>query len=425
VTSARRPRRGAVTFSLWAHEIVTDDALMLVFAAVVAVAVAQLEDGGVPEPEPISADAGVHDAGTPHPAAMLRVAYGHGVQFKGENLEVQLRARAQVRASALVPEGVSWSRVNEIMIRRLRVVISAKFLEHFSFYLQLAFAPLDMEADFLSPLRDAYVTWAPLRDVNVRAGQMKVPYGRQRVISSSAQQMVDRSIVVGELNLDRDVGVQLRSDDLLGLKGRLSYQLGIFSGDGRNRLGVNPGLLYVARVQVAPFGGFEDLVEVDFERSPKPRLAVGFAAAHNQDTNRQRSTFQTVFTNGFVSYDHLAADLLFKWRGLSVSLEVLWRKANRDVLPGPTDQYSRLAWGYFAQAGWMFLPWLEVTGRWGDLRPFSGTDPKLVRQTELGAGIGFYPYKHDLKLQADYFWLAGDRLDVGTHQVRVQLQTFF
>jgi hypothetical protein len=188
---------------------------------------------------------------------------------------------------------------------------------------------------------------------------------------------------------------------------------------------VNPGLLYVARLQVAPFGGFDDLVECDFERSAKPRLAVGFAVAHNQDTNRSRSTFQTVLNNGFVSYDHLTADLIFKWRGLSLSAEVLWRQANRNVLPGATDEYSRSAWGYFAQAGWMFLPNFEVNARWSDLRPFSGTDPKLVRQTELGGGFGFYPWKHDLKLQADYFWLAGNRLDVGTHQVRLQLQVFF
>ena len=106
------------------------------------------------------------------------------------------------------------------------------FTRKLTYTIQLGFSNRDMEPDLLIPLRDAYVTWQALRDLGIRFGQMKVPFGKQRVVSSSSLQMVDRSIVTSELNMDRDVGLYLMSEDLLGLKGRLMYQAGVFSGQG-------------------------------------------------------------------------------------------------------------------------------------------------------------------------------------------------
>lgn len=292
---------------------------------------------------------------------------------------------------------------------------------------QLAFATQDMESDAPNVLRDAHLTWSGLRDLNLRVGQQKVPFGRQRVISSGNQQMVDRSIVVGELNLDRDVGVIARSDDLFGLGGRLSYALGVMGGDGRNRLGTNVGLLYVARLQVSPFGKFDDLIAGDLDRGEKPRLAFGVAAARNVATVRQRSTISNTFRNGSLTYDHLAADLIFKWHGLSVEAEALLRHAETPNLVGATStEWARAGWGYFIQAGYSPMQAFELSARWGQLRPFTGTDPSFRHQRELGVGAGWYPKKHDLKLQGDLFWLpVGENFAVGSWQLRVQLQLAF
>ncbi|MCI0627764.1 MAG: hypothetical protein L0387_39965, partial [Acidobacteria bacterium] len=162
------------------------------------------------------------------------------------------------------PESLS----SEFMIRRARLDFAGNlFNQNWNYRIQLAFSNLDMEPDRAVPLRDAYVTWSRFRDSNIRMGQMKVPFDRQRVTSSSALQMVDRSIVVDELNLDRDVGIQILSKDFLGL-GRLTYQAGVFGGDGRNRTSDAPGVLWVGRLQFqrylkqggvaeAIFGGWE------------------------------------------------------------------------------------------------------------------------------------------------------------------------
>jgi hypothetical protein len=247
------------------------------------------------------------------------------------------------------------------------------------------------------------------------------------VVSSSALQMADRSIVVGELNLDRDVGLTLRSEDLLGLGGRLHYALGVMGGDGRNRLGTNAGLLYFARVQVNPFGKFEELVEGDLSREAKPRLALGVTLARNNDTNRPRSTIGTPFKNGTVSYDHAAVDLVFKLRGFSLASEALYRKANKEELVGATNsEWARSGFGYMVQAGFLPVDHFEVSARWGQLRPFAGTDPKFHHQRELGGAVSWYPEKHNLKVQADYFYLVtGEDFGVGAHQGRVQLQLYF
>lgn len=369
------------------------------------------------------------DAGRPaSKLATVEARWGEGATLRAGDFSLNLRGRVQARAEALVPtDGAPGTRLNQLLIRRARLSFTAKYTDDWVLLVQLAFSALDMEPDAPNVLRDAHLTWQGLRDLTVRFGQTKVPFGKQRVVSSGNLQLVDRSIVVGELNLDRDVGVQLRSDDLFGWGGRLAYALGVFGGDGRNRFGTNVGLLYVARVQVSPFGRFDDLVEGDLERGERPRLSLGLAAARNVATVRQRSTIGATFRNGSTTYNHLAADLVFKWRGLSLTAESLFRQAEQESLPGASStEWARSGWGYFVQAGFVPVPTFEVSARWGQLRPLTGTDPSFAHQRELGLGVGWYPKRHELKLQGDVFWLpVGERFDVGTVQARVQLQLAF
>lgn len=400
---------------------------------------AQDSDGGLQLPSPLAVDAGatteiagpVIDApAAPRkaPHASVDAKWGEGVTVKSGDFSLSIRGRVQARAEAIMPTPESTvTRVNQILVRRARLSLTARYTDIWTMVVQLAFSTLDMEPDAPNALRDAHLTWSGLRDLNIRVGQTKVPFGRQRVISSGSQQMVDRSIVVGELNLDRDVGVLLRSDDLFGLGGRLSYTLGVMGGDGRNRLGTNVGLLYVARAQVNPFGKFDDLVAGDLERLEKPRLSIGVAAARNVATVRQRSTHSTTFKNASVTYDHLAADMLFKWRGFSLEAEALLRYAEQPSLAGATmTEWPRAGWGYYVQVGYLPVEAFEVSARWGQLRPFTETDPSFKHQRELGIGLGWFPIQHNLKLQSDLFWLpVGDRFNVGSWQIRAQLQLAF
>ena len=229
-------------------------------------------------------------------------------------------------------------------------------------------------------------------DLRVRVGQFFVPFDRARTISEWGLQMIDRPLVVSEATLDRDVGLELSSDDLGGL-GRLAYRLGIFGGEGKNRLGSRLGFLYVARLQLNPLGPFDDGVEGDQDRRPLPRLAVGLAGAYNQNALRQRSTQGANYALDGFDYTHAAADFTFKWRGLYLFAEALYRRGDLDRREGtvqgsPTREYSRSLWGYVAQAGMMLTQRLEVTARWEQSFALEGTDPALVATLRAQGQIG-------------------------------------
>ena len=371
-------------------------------------------------------------AQSPPPPPQVDARLGNGVTLRSvdDAASLNIRARIQTRATLVTYAGDAREDTSEVLIRRARLVFQGNAAgPSFTYYLQLSFANLDNEADLRLPLRDAYVTWSGARDFNVRVGQMKVPFSRQRVVSSSALQMVDRSIVVSELNLDRDVGVQVFSRNLLGV-GRLGYALGLFGGEGRNRLGRAAGLLYTARLETWPLGAFDDLVEGDQRRTPNVRLALGGNVAYNQNTNRPRSTIGTPYPAGDVDYRHAAVDLTLKWRGWSMASEVLFRHAERPSRTGATsaatiDLSPRSGWGAYLQGGRMITARTEVTARYSRLVPRSGADPTFVKSEELGAGLNYYLHGHDLKLQADYFSVTDPTLGRRTPQARVQLQLFF
>jgi phosphate-selective porin OprO and OprP len=372
------------------------------------------------------------DAGVVLPmpdGASVTAKFGEGVTFRSGEFKLQLRGRVQVQALSVFPtEGSSTLRQNAIFVRRARLALKGEFPFHLSVNLQLAFANLDMEPDMPNVLRDFNIQWAPFRDLSFRLGQMKVPFDVQRVISSSSQQFVDRSLVTAELNLDRDVGLVIYSEDLFGLGQRLRYSIGVFGGDGRNRIGTNVGLLYGGRLRYSPLGAFDDKLEGDPDRDPNFRIAFGAAAARNVQSNRPRSTTGTPYRLATFDSTHAAGDVHVKWRGLSLLSEVYWRQADTDSFTGTLNgasltEYSRSGWGWFAQVGGYLTPWLELAARYGDLLPLGATDPSFKRVRELGGTVNLMFLKHDLKLQTDFFWI--DESGRGRLQLRIQAQVYF
>jgi hypothetical protein len=221
--------------------------------------------------------------------------------------------------------------------------------------------------------------------------------------------------------------VQVFSKDLFGAR-RLGYAVGVFGGEGRNRLGRTAGLLYTARLEAWPLGPFDDYVEADVERLHRLRLAVGVNAGYNQNTNRPRSTIGTPDPAGDVDYRHAAVDLAMKWRGWSLTSEVMHRRAIGFSAPRTSDgtpPATRSGWGAYVQGGRMIATRWEVTARFSHLAPDRDTDPTFIRARELGGGLGYYLHGHDLKVQGDYVRVAEPATGRTTQQVRAQLQLFF
>jgi hypothetical protein len=384
---------------------------------------------------------------------------------------LNLRLRFQFRDTAQEISNV-WQ--NQINLKTFRFIASGHLLSpHIGYYLQLAFGggdfetttqtintPATCQTQFVndkmvpcpntttttsttnpSPVYDAFVEFTHLRDLSVRVGQFFVPFDRARTIRESALQFVDRQQVVNELSLDRSVGLRLFSEDLFGLHGLLGYSLGIFNADGKNNFNfATPGFLYVARVQIKPFGLFDDDVEGDLSRKHSPRLGIGGAVAYNQHTDRQKSTFGNYFPAGTLDYLHGDADLVFKYAGFSFLGEFLYRDGSPNEFnyvltnktaktTATTPEYARNAWGYLVQGGYMFTDFFEVVARYDQLIAIGTSDPTLegthaslidTQGREGGGGVNFYLNNHALKIQADYFhywgWFAPAR-----EQLRVQI----
>jgi hypothetical protein len=362
------------------------------------------------------------------PTVSIAPGRGFTVQTPDGSSAMTVRARLQMRDTVSIASETT----NELAVKTVRLHIQGHiYTPELRYCLMLALGPADFDA---SPVFDAYVEYGLHRDLQIRAGQYFVPFDRARTNREYALQFVDRQQAISEINLDRDVGLTLLSSDLFGLGGRLAYALGVFGGNGKNRIGGEPfGFLYVGRLSYRPFGAFNDDAEGDLERLKKPRLAVGLAGAYNQDTRRQKSTTGNTLELGGFNYTHVAGDVVFKYAGFSFLGEVTYRHASSAFHDGIVDseavrEWSRSGWGYLIQAGMMLTSKLELVARWDQLRSIGDTDPALVKLAreqgkELGGGVNLYLNGHALKLQADYTARFGAAEP--SHLVRLQLDATF
>jgi hypothetical protein len=265
-------------------------------------------------------------------------------------------------------------------------------------------------------LQDLYLALNLRRDgiLEVKAGQFKLPFSRQRLTSSGSQQFVDRSSVVDEFAEGRDIGVQLRG---LVADERVEYRLGVFNGGGQNSLADVAGLQYNGRVVFQPFGEL-GYAEGDLAGSDVPLLAI----AGNFEYNAARHLGATDGRTRRV----VGTDIALHYRGLSILGEMYLR----DLLHGsePTARST----GYFIQAGYFVIPRrLEFAGRLGtwdpdDLVAPGDAGPDLrVGQREAGLAVGYFLNNHNFKVQSDLRRLDQPGMARPEHEVRVQLQVVF
>ncbi|MDA0990342.1 MAG: porin [Verrucomicrobia bacterium] len=85
------------------------------------------------------------------------------------------------------------------------------------------------ERNSVMSLLDAYIITPLNDDVNVKLGQFKVPYGRERLLDSGKAFNVNRSIGNNYFNIGRDVGMALQREG-----DQLSGAIGMFTGGGIN-----------------------------------------------------------------------------------------------------------------------------------------------------------------------------------------------
>lgn len=302
---------------------------------------------------------------------------------------------------------------------------------------QLAVAPNDYRDGTISPIFDAFLDLTHNKSASVRVGQLFVPFDRMRTNREFALELATRPRPVGEMTLDRDLGVYVYSNGLGGESSPLAYRLGIFGGGGGNAIvAKEPGGLGVARVELHPFGYVADAdIEGDLDRREEMGLALGLGAAYNLNTNRVRSTTSGVYAGGTTDYLHLAGDVIFKWRGLSVIGEGLYRGASADEIVSEAEdgtelvEATRSGWAFIGQPSLMLTDKLQVAARYSRMYAREGTDPAFVeemeaKQNEIAAGVNWYENGHRFKIQAT--WVAAfGTLAEAEHTAYLQTDVMF
>jgi phosphate-selective porin OprO/OprP len=254
---------------------------------------------------------------------------------------------------------------------------------------------------------DAFVRYNVFGNVEIWAGQTKLPGNRERVISSQKLQFVDRSLVNSRFNLDRDMGVQIRNKSKLG-KMIIKQAVAVSQGEGRNRtVGNQGGLEYTGRLEFLPLGKFTgkgDYFGSDLKREQKPKIAFGVTYDYNDRAPRERGNLGSYVPD--TAYNSLAtvmADVMFKYKGFSLMAEYADKQAEGTRFVDTTGAFVTNYFtgsGISVQGGYLLKNNLEISGRVTSITPEKASGRDI--QDMYTFGLSRYIVGHSLKVQTDF-----------------------
>lgn len=290
-------------------------------------------------------------------------------------------------------------------------------------------------------LDDYYVEYRRWKHAQVRFGQYRVPFDRQRLASATKLQFPDRSTASEAFDLERDVGVMVSGSWHEEL---IEWQAAVMNGAGENRVNDNIDYRVVTRLVVNPFGPLA-MEEGDVAGSPY-KLSLGGAVAYNLvptdivARDGVDEVFQDQDGNGQVdnvSVVSVGIELAARWQGASFQGEFFRRHED----PGAAGD-DRTFNGYYIQAGYFVIPSrLELAARVSWAKPHYFGQTLEQRQslpeeiTEHAFAATYARFGHNLKLQLEYAHIINEGIGAPAdaaatsesidHRVRTQLQIAF
>lgn len=336
-------------------------------------------------------------------------------------------------------DGGQFGKANtSFLIRRARLKFSGfAFSPKLQYKLELGLSSKDISgatiytANTPRYILDAVIKWNFYQNFVLWAGQTKLPGNRERVISSANLQLVDRSLLNANFNIDRDLGIQIRHHFNISENFIIREIFSIAQGEGRNVVTGNiGGHQYTGRLEFLPFGTFKskgDYLGSSLQREPKPKLAVGISYDFNDDAVRNSSNrglyMETDTGLHETDITTLFIDAMFKYKGFSFMAEYAHREADDPIVRNSdgteTGVIAREGNGINLQSGYLFPKNWEVTGR------FSQIDVKsrdISNQYTLG--VSKYIVGHKLKVQSDLSYLTLGSISDGL-MYRLQFEVHF
>ena len=288
------------------------------------------------------------------------------------------------------------------------------------------------DGENINIIRDAVVFYRPNKHWNIGFGQTKLPGNRQRVNSSGALQLTDRSINNAKFTLDRDFGLQVHN--LNEFKDKFSYNLkaAVTTGEGRNSTeDPDNGLAYTGKVELFPLGAFTKdgtYFEGDLMRESKPKVMVSGAYQFNDMARRTQGQlgddlFEKKDTNT------LLLDGMFKYRGWAFMTAYMQRLANDPVTVDPLDdtniEYVFTGSGFDYQLSYLFPSNYEIIGRFSTQKVHEDIEMFTPNTKQYSLGLTKYIWEHAFKAQLELTYDDLDYFDGSSRQnwyIRFQVE---
>lgn len=370
-------------------------------------------------------------------AALPYYSYGKGLGITSPDSLFQLNIRFRMQNRVTYFDEEDKDNRYEAHIRRLRLrldgyVGNPKFL----YVIQLSFAPGDVgvveEGSNVNIIRDAAFYYRPNKKWNFVFGQTKLPGNRQRVNSSGALQLTDRTINNARFTIDRDFGVQAYY--LNEKKDVFSYNIktAISTGEGRNWTKTSDdGVALTGKVELFPFGSFKkngSFFEGDILREETPKLM--FSGVYHQN-NRAVRTQGQLGNELFApkTMRSLFVDALLKYNGWSFMSTYMQRDAKDLITYNPNDitdfNYVFAGEGMDYQLSYVFSSNYEIVGRFSTQNVKNEIKALTPDTKQFSLGLTRYLWEHAFKLQAEVTYSQLDYLNNVTKNnwyTRIQLE---
>ncbi len=203
-------------------------------------------------------------------------------------------------------------------------------------------------------LLDFRLTIVKRKDIQVRFGQWKAEYNRERRDSSGELQFVDRSIVNRVFTIDRQPGFMVMGRLFAGKRADSRYFVGLFSGEGAGNFSNEGTPMVVGRYQWNFLKRDLEFSQSDVDIREEPAASLAFGAIRNRSRFTRFSGSGGGELEGFTSdvaerYDivQMLAEFAYQHRGLALQSEYHWKEIEDRVLSKSTDFE-----GGYAQAGY-------------------------------------------------------------------------
>lgn len=349
-------------------------------------------------------------------AALPYYNYGKGLGMTSADSIFQLNIRFRMQNRVTVYEREDEETSYDAQIRRLRLRLDGYVgSPQFQYVLQLSFAPGDVgkieEGKNINIIRDAAITYKPNKNWNFIFGQTKIPGNRQRVNSSGALQLTDRSINNASFNIDRDFGFQAYY--LNEKKDKFSYNIktALTSGNGRNISQEDTNVAISTKLELLPFGTFSkggEYFEGDLAREKKPKLMISGAYHQNNDSwNDKGQLGEEIYEARDLK--SVFVDAILKYQGWSGMFSYMSRNTD-NPLTTKLDENNQLQTAFVYagegndyQLSYTFPSKWEIIGRYSRQNVASEIYQLNIPNTKQHSiGITKYIWEHAFKIQTEF-----------------------